>query len=122
MKSRYNVTDAEWEVLKMLWDHGRAIRQSELLEISEKNGKGWKRQTLNTFLVRLEEKALVRRENSVVAPVYSEEEYNAIQMKEAIDQMYGGKVSRLLTAFMERNGLSEAEAEELRRLLDKESG
>lgn len=119
MKSKYNVSDAEWEVLKLLWKHGEAIRQPEFLALSEREGKGWKRQTLNTFLSRLEDKGLVRRDNGMVAPIYSEEEYSAMQMKEVIDNLYGGKVSKMLAAFMNRNELSREEAEELRNILDK---
>ena len=119
MRNKYNVSDAEWEVLKLLWRHGEAIRQPEFLELSEREGKGWKRQTLNTFLTRLEEKGLVWRDNGMVAPVYSEEEYSALQMKEAIDNFYGGKVSKMVAAFMKRNELSSEEAKELKRILDQ---
>ena len=65
MKSKYNVTEAEWEVLKMLWRQETGIRQPQLLELFEKEGKQWKRQTLNTFLTRLESKELVKREGGL---------------------------------------------------------
>lgn len=119
MRSKYSVSDTEWEVLKMLWSHGEAIKQSELLVLAEKKGKKWKRQTLNTFLFRLEEKGLIRREHARTTPLYSEEEYRALLMRESIDNLYGGKFSNLLASFMKQNVLSEEELEELRQLLDK---
>ncbi len=117
MRSKYSVSDAEWEVLNMLWKHGESIRQPQLLKLFEQEGKEWKRQTLNTFLTRLEEKGLVIRENGLVSVVYEENEYKARQMKESIDNLYGGKVSNFLAAFMERNELGKEEAEELYRLV-----
>ena len=121
MRHQYNISDAEWEVLKMLWRHGEAIRQPQLLELFAQEGKEWKRQTLNTFLSRLEEKGLVAREKGIVTVVFGEEEFNALQMKEAINNLYGGKLSNFLASFMKRNELSDEDAEELRRLLDKVS-
>lgn len=119
MRRKYAVSETEWEVLKMLWKHGTSIRQSELLSLFEKEGREWKRQTLNTFLSRLEEKGLVRREDGMTTPVYSEEEYSVMQMRKAIDTMYNGKFSNLLASFINRNELSPEEAAELRQLLDK---
>lgn len=119
MKSKYSVSEAEWEVLKMLWKHGEPIRQAELLALFAEKGKEWKRQTLNTFLFRLEEKGLVKRENGKARPVYDEEEYNALLMRETIDALYGGKFSALLASFVKRNDLSEEDMEEMRRMLDR---
>ena len=119
MKRKLAVSETEWEILKMLWKHGESIRQSELLSLFEKEGREWKRQTLNTFLSRLEKKGLVRREAGMATPVYNEEEYNVMQMREAIDTMYSGKFSNLLASFINRNELSQEEAIELRQLLDK---
>ena len=81
MKRKLAVSETEWEILKMLWKHGESIRQSELLSLFEKEGREWKRQTLNTFLSRLEKKGLVRREGGMATPVYNEEEYNVMQMR-----------------------------------------
>ena len=119
MKRKLAVSETEWEILKMLWKHGESIRQSELLSLFEKEGREWKRQTLTTFLSRLEKKGLVRREGGMATPVYNEEEYNVMQMREAIDTMYSGKFSNLLASFINRNELSQEEAIELRQLLDK---
>lgn len=119
MKGKFNVSEAEWEVLKILWKYGESIRQPQLLKLFEQEGKEWKRQTLNTFLVRLEEKGLVKREGGFVSVVYGEDEYTSMQMKETIDSLYGGKVSNFLAAFLERNKLSKEDVEELQRLVEK---
>lgn len=126
MKSKYNVTEAEWEVLKMLWKQDawkqdRGIKQSQLLEHFEKAGKEWKRQTLNTFLARLEEKSLVKREKGLVWAVYGEEEFSYLLMKDGIEQLYQGKFSRFVAAFSQRNAIDQEDEQELLEMIRKRS-
>ena len=66
MERNYRVSDSEMEVMKMLWRQKEGIKQSQLLDLFTKEGKEWKRQTLNTFLSRLETKGLVIRERGLV--------------------------------------------------------
>lgn len=119
MKSKYHVTESEWMVLKMLWKQDKGIKQSQLLELFGKEGKQWKRQTLNTFLARLEEKALVKREKGLVWAIYGEEEYNYLRMKEGIDQMYQGKLSRFVAVFSQRNAIDPEDEQELLEIMRK---
>lgn len=119
MKSKYNVTETEWEVLKMLWRQETGIRQSQLLELFEKEGKQWKRQTLNTFLARLESKELVKREGGLVWAVYGEEEFSYLIMKEGIEQLYQGKISQFVAAFSQRKALDEEDEKELLEIIWK---
>ncbi len=119
MKRFFDVSEAEQEVLEKIWDQGDCIKQSQLLALFEADGKAWKRQTLNTFLSRLEEKGLVKREHRIVRPVYSRDEYNCMQMKAAIDDMYGGRLSNFVAAFVKGNSINESEAEELIKILEE---
>lgn len=119
MKNDYSVSDAEREVLEMLWRQSESVKQSQLLALFEEEGKEWKRQTLNTFLARLEKKGLVKREGGLVSAVYGEDEYNCLQMKAAIDRMYNGKISNFVAAFTKKNLMKEEDAKELRALLEE---
>lgn len=119
MKNLYSISDAEHEVMEKLWDQEEGIKQSQLLALFEADGREWKRQTLNTFISRLEKKGLVKRENRKVTAVYGREEYNLMQMKDAIDHMYGGRLSNLVAAFTRENGIDIEEAETLIKLLEK---
>ena len=119
MKNKYNVTEAEWEVLKMLWRQETGIRQPQLLELFEKEGKQWKRQTLNTFLARLESKELVKREGGLVWAVYGEEEFSYLIMKEGIEQLYQGKISQFVAAFSQRGMLNQEDEKELLAIIWK---
>ena len=113
------MSDAESEVMEKLWEQTESIKQSALLALFAEEGKSWKRQTLNTFLERLEKKGLVERENRMVKAVYNKEEYHLMQMKESIDSMYGGKLSNFVAAFAKKNAIDENEAETLMNILNK---
>lgn len=119
MKGLFGISAAEREVMEKLWDQQGGIKQSQLLALFEADGKEWKRQTLNTFLSRLEDKGLVERKNRVVTPVYSREEYNYMQMKAAVDHMYGGRLSNFVAAFARKNTINESEAQELIDILKR---
>ncbi len=119
MKRVFTASEAEREVLEKLWDQKEGIKQSQLLALFEADGKEWKRQTLNTFLSRLEEKGLITREHRIVKPRYTREEHYNMQMKAAIDKMYGGKLSNFVAAFVKENTIDKKEAEELIRILEE---
>lgn len=118
IRRNFSMSDAEGEVMEKLWEQTESIKQSCLLALFEEDGKVWKRQTLNTFLERLEKKGLVVRENRMVRAAYSKEEYNLMQMKEAIDYMYDGKLSNFVAAFAKKNVIDENEAEKLINILN----
>lgn len=118
VKSMFNLPDAEREVMEKLWDQTEPIKQSALLAIFEAEERGWKRQTLNTFLARLEEKGLVVREKRMVHAVYSRDKYNCMQMKKAIDHMYGGKLCNFVASLARESGVDEAGVEVLEKVLE----
>ncbi len=118
MKKTYDISKAEQEVMEKLWDQKESIKQSQLLALFEADGKTWKRQTLNTFLFRLEEKGLVERKNRTVKAVYSRDEYYYMQMQAALDSMYEGRLSNFVAAFARKKAINESEAQELIQILE----
>lgn len=118
MKKLYDISETEMEVMEKLWEQEGGIKQSELLALFEADGKQWKRQTLNTFLTRLEDKGLVKRENRIVKVVYSREEYNGMQMKKVIDHVYGGRLSNFVASFVKENSIPESDAKALIEFLE----
>lgn len=118
MNDFFNISNAELMVMEKLWEQGNSIKQSQLLALFEADGKTWKRQTLNTFLSRLEVKGLVRRANRIVETVCSRDEYSYKQVKAAIDCLYDGQLSDFMIAFAQNNAINEKNMEELIRILE----
>ena len=117
MKSRYYLSETEREVMESVWEQGKGVKQSALLELFHERGRDWKRQTLNTFLSRLEEKGLIKREHRIVEANCTEKEFERGQMREVIDNLYDGKIANLVMAFAD--GISEEEADSLLEIIQK---
>ena len=123
MKRKLAVSETEWEILKMLWKHGESIRQSELLSLFEKEGREWKRQTLNTFLNGLQKMKLIQAERGTSSPyneyraLCTKEQHIHQWTKEMVEVCYDNSFSRLVSAFIGDGRLSKEDAEELSKLL-----
>lgn len=122
MEKILSASEAELVVLEKLWDLNEGVKQSQLLALFEADGREWKRQTLNTFLSRLEEKGLVIREHRIVRTAVSREDYHYNQIQAALDAMYGGRLSNLVASYCKNKRISKSEIKELRRIVENYEG
>lgn len=124
MKFFQSLSDSEMEIMRYVWDSGEAVTTSILLEAFAH--KGWKVQTVSTFLTRLVDKGALRVEKRGKANVYfsalTEAEYYELEARHLVDSKYHGSVLGFLTAFYGGKGLSAQEAAELKRWFDQEAG
>ena len=102
--------------MEKLWQQSQPIKQTELLAMFNAEGKDWGRQTLNTLLLRLEERGFVKRERRKVWAAYNQEEFGVQIMEEAAENYFAGKTNRLFAAFAEKN-LSVEQAEDLQKMI-----
>ena len=67
----FDISGSEKEVLEYLWENPQGMRSRDILSyFNENKNKDWKKQTLNTFLLRLTEKGLVMIENDDKKRIY----------------------------------------------------
>lgn len=117
---RYDLSNTEREIMNILWTREpeqAGMAPKEIMEIFSERGRNWKRQTLNTFFTRLEEKGLIYRERGTVAACCSKREYESLYCHEILEQNYGGKLSNFLCAFSGTEGITEEEAEDLLKMI-----
>lgn len=115
------LSKSEMEVMEVIWDVGEKITPKELLAILEDQGKTWKRQTLNTFLFRLEEKGMVSRRYMSVKAACTKEEYMHRQSRGIIDNLYDGKLGYFVSSLAGNVGITRQDAEELKKLIEEYS-
>lgn len=118
MRNSYKLADAEQEVMQVLWETG-LVSTSDLLELMNRRGKKWKRQTLNTLLARLEKKGVVSRERAFVEAKISEKELVQLQTKEILDHFYGGKLKNFFAALVGDASIDDEDVESLNALIDE---
>lgn len=124
MKQIQSLSEAELEVMSAIWETGEPVTSTELLK--RFSGKGWKIQTLSTFLTRLVEKGVLgvekRGKSNLYAPALTPAEYRQRQARQVIEERYHGSLPDFLTAFYGGKGISGQELEELRRWFEREAG
>lgn len=78
MKNPIRITDAEWEVMRVIWAHG-TITSKEIIQVLEKK-MNWKEATIKTLLGRLVEKEMLNTVQDGRRFIYSA----AVEEKESI--------------------------------------
>ena len=114
------LSEKEWPVLEVLWMTGG----SELGEIVEmlKADTGWTRNTVHTYLTRMEAKKLVRIDKNVNPHIYkasvSKDECRKSERKSFLSRVYKGSAGDMIAAFLKEEKLSPEEKERLKKILD----
>lgn len=118
------ISEAEWEVMKVLWKQSPATANDVMNEL--RNDKEWKPATVKSLINRLlKKKALdFHKEGKtyLYSPLVSEEECVKAESESFIQRLYGGALKPMLVQFLKDEKLTEEEIKELKYLLDKESG
>ncbi|MBF2388258.1 BlaI/MecI/CopY family transcriptional regulator [Listeria welshimeri] len=113
------ISKSELEIMKIIWEYGRAVQYSDVaMKLSEKEVL-WKKNTILTFLARLVEKNLLRvkkigRKNEYYALV-SENEYLELQTETFLEEIYEGDVKGLITNLVQNDLISSAELDDLQQ-------
>ena len=116
---KYSLSDSEAFIMEVLWEIDREIRAGELYELLLERGQDWKRQTMNTFLTRMEEKDAIRRKWGYVAAKYTPEEYKHQQCREWIRVNYDNSLMKLVSSYAGSKKLTAKETATLQRLIQK---
>lgn len=113
------ISKSELEIMKIIWEYGRAVQYSDVaMKLSEKEVL-WKKNTILTFLARLVEKNLLRvkkigRKNEYYALV-SENEYLELQTETFLEEIYDGDVKGLITNLVHNDLISSDELDDLQQ-------
>ncbi len=115
------ISEAEWVVMKVVWAGGPQTTSRIVTEL--KQTTDWKPQTIHTLLARLVQKGALAvekrgREHAYRAQVTDEECEHAISHS-FLHRFFDGQLSSFVARFVEREKLSAAEIEELRKILTR---
>jgi len=116
----YKLTDAEWTVMEALWSGSNALGS---IVDQLKPQTGWSRNTVHTYLTRMEGKGLVHIDRSHEPHIYSagtsREDCARTERNALLTRVYGGSTGDLLAAFLKETKITPEERDRLRRLLDE---
>ena len=115
------LTDSEWRVLTALWDSGDAALGE--VAASLRPDTGWSRNTVLTYLTRMEKKGLVTigKENypHTYRAALDRETCQAQERQSFLTRVYRGSAGDLVAAFLKEEPISPQERERLKKLLDE---
>ena len=111
------IFDSEYRFCLILWAH-EPVRSSELVRLCQEQ-LGWKPTTTYTVIKRLTERGVVHTENAVVTALVNREDVQSAESRAFVERNFSGSLPGFLNAFVGGKGLTAAEADELRRMIDK---
>jgi len=123
MPNRYSVTDAELEIIKVLWKNGPMTSPAifaAIPNVEEKNIG-----TLKTLLTRLVNKGAVEykeinQRQYLYTAVVTEDEYIKINRKRMIDLVFDGNPQKLLMNFVKEEKIGRDDLENLIREIEED--
>lgn len=114
------ITESEWAVLDILWTKDSFALGEITKELKAVNG--WSKNTVYTYLTRMEQKGLVKIDRMYEKPysaAVSKEECARCERKELLEKVYSGAAGDLIAAFLKESKISHEEVEKLKDMLDR---
>lgn len=117
------ISEAELEVMKILWELGEAT-SSQIVDRLVRT-TDWKPKTIQTLITRLAAKGAISNKKInqkafAYSPEVEEEEYKSYVSKSFLQKIYNGSLNLMLASFIKGKKLSREEIEGLKKLLDEE--
>jgi len=122
MDKENKISEAELEVMKVLWEAERPVSSGTISKKLQER-MGWDRSTVRTLIKRLHEKKAILQEKQDVyfyLPAVSEAEYLESQTKSFIKKLYGGSVKNLVASLVQNYDLSMEDIEEIKEFIKAE--
>lgn len=116
-----NISTAEWEVMKVLWNQYPLTSQEIIDQLAKP--MEWNPKTVKTLLNRLLKKGAIQFQAEgrtyYYSPLVTENDCIRAERKTFLQRIYGGALSPMLAHFIQDEQLSEEEIDELKKLLEE---
>lgn len=114
------ISDAEWEVMKIIW-RLEEVTSSEVID-NLKDKQNWKNTTIKSLISRLLNKEAIGfkkvGKEYFYFPLVSEEECIKEEMESFLNKVFNGSLNSMLLSFIESDNLTKEEIRELKDALN----
>ena len=110
------IFESEYRFCLLLWEH-EPVNSTKLAALC-KEQLGWSKATTYTVIRRLEERGVVKNENTIVTALVSKEEAQEARLNELVEETFEGSLPAFIAAFSRGKKLGKAEVEQLQSLID----
>ena len=111
------IFESEYRFCLILWEH-EPIKSTELMKLCKEKLE-WSKTTTYTVIKRLSERGVIKNENAIVTSIVSKEEAQQSELEELMDKKFEGSLPAFIAAFGKRQALSDAEIEEIRKIIER---
>ena len=99
-----------------IWNN-EPMASGQLVKMAEKE-LSWKSTTSYTVLKRLCERGIFQNQGGTVTSLISRDEFYALQSERVVEETFDGSLPAFLAAFGSRKKMSDAEIEDLKKIID----
>ena len=114
------LSDAEWEVMEVLWSAGQALTATDIAE-RVPAGREWTLATVKSLLSRLLAKQAVAPKKDgrrfLYSPALAREAYVADESRRFVGRLFGGKLSPLFAHMAEDEAIDDEDIAAIEALL-----
>lgn len=107
----------ETRFAEMIWQR-EPVSSTELVKLAAAE-LDWKKSTTYTVLRRLCERGIFQNQDGTVTSLISKQDFYAVQSEKFVEDTFSGSLPAFLAAFTTRKKLSDAEINELQKLIDQ---
>ena len=111
------LAEGEYRFACIVWEN-EPLPSGKLVELSREQ-LGWKKSTTYTVLKKLVDRGVLRNENAVVTAAVPKEEVLREESRAVVERAFEGSLPSFLAHFMGGRTLSDAEADELKAVIDR---
>lgn len=111
------IFESEYRFCLVLWEH-EPIRSTDLAKLCKEKLE-WSKTTTYTVIKRLSERGVIKNENAIVTSIVSKEQAQQSELEELMDKKFEGSLPAFIAAFGKRQALSDAEIEEIRKIIER---
>ena len=121
MKQQLSISEAEWQVMKIIWSHSPQTLPEILDGLKDTD---WCKTTIQTYLARLVKKGALSTKRQgkgyLYYPTVSENECQLAESRNFLSRVYDGSLSKMVMGFVKSGSLSQKELDELKELIDQQ--
>lgn len=120
-KLSVELTEAEWEIMKVLWEKQPCTAGTIQETLAE--SRGWAYSTVKTTMDRMVEKGFLKIERirnlQLFSCCISEVEAKRGEFRKMLKRAFDGALTPMMQFLIEHEGLSKEQASQLRKLVNK---
>ena len=114
------LSESEFRLMDVIWRYA-PVESGKLVRICA-DELNWKKSTTYTMLRKVQDKGMVRNDDSVVSVIVPRDRVQEIESERLVSKAFGGSLPSFLASFLGNRSLSDKEADELIDLIDRYRG